>query len=347
MNLRWIRCQSQHSMKTISQFSILGLKLVALVVMLYSISLLGLRLLGFDFSVVLSDSMSPLVKTGDLVILDSHEEFFAGDIIQFESHKIKVLHRIVGFEKGKIRTKGDANIAKDPVLVERNQIDGVAIGTLRGFGIPILLFRNFSQTIFSQAKFSKQLTWKGVAGSNIWINPTVKWKVPNSNDVFTFVAPSSVTSTGVGNRTVLMSKVISTDKYFYSLLKLTAKDSINATIYILSDACTSASQIICGWAIGLADTTNTISVSTYSTSGTRSSAILQKSWPIDLTVDTKLVLYSNTEALKLFMNDVKALEILQPASFAQSKNVTVPGGNYFGIVTVNSNQFRSSKSVTW
>lgn len=291
--------------------------------------------------------MSPVVKTGDLVILDAHDQYFIGEIIQFKSHNVNVLHRIVDFEKGKARTKGDANTAQDPLLVNPKAIGGVAVGTLRGFGIPILFFRNLTDSFLTNARFTKQSIWRASAGSSIWINPTAKWKTLNLNDPFTFAPPNIVSSYGSGVRTIFMSKVNTYDKYFYSSFRLTTKDPTNASISLLADACTASSLVTCGWAIGLSDTLNTISVSTFSSNGTQSSVILQKNFSLDFSVSTKIVLYSASDALRLFINDAKALEILNPASFAQSKNVSVPTGSYFGFVEVASNQFRSSKTLTW
>ncbi|MEN9692687.1 MAG: hypothetical protein RLZZ330_331 [Actinomycetota bacterium] len=334
-------------MKTISRISISILKLVALVLMLYSVSLLGLRLLGFEFSVVMSNSMNPAVRTGDLVVLDKHDEYFVGEIIQYQYHEIKVLHRIVQHKKSGYRTRGDANQAADPLLVAQHKIDGVAIGSLRGFGLPILLFRNLSDSIFSAAKFTNLSTWQGKAGSNIWINPTAKWKTLNLNDPFIFAPPSGVTSFSSGSRTVLISKVNFYDKYFYSSLRLTTKDPSNASVSLLADACTASGLLTCGWAIALSDTLNTISVSTYSSNGSQNAVLLQKSYPIDLSIATKMILYSSSDALRLFINDIKAIEILNPAAYAQLKGLAAPSGNYFGIAVAATNQFKSSKTATW
>lgn len=334
-------------MKTISRISIGTLKLIALVMTLYSVSLLGLRLLGYEFSVVMSDSMYPAVKTGDLVVLEKRDKYLVGDIIQFRNHDTKVLHRIVRAEKTGFRTRGDANLATDPLDVTPKNIDGIAIGTLRGFGFPILHFRNLCDTFFSASKFTTSATWQGKAGASIWINPTAKWKTLNLNDPFIFAPPSGVTSFSSGARTVLMSKVNTSDKNFYSSLKLTTKDPTNAAVTLEVDACPASGKLTCGWSIALSDTLNTISVSAYSSSGSQSSVLLQKSHPIDLSIATKIVLYSSSDALRLFMNDIKVIEILNPPAFAVSKNVTLPNGNYFGFSVAATNQFKSSKTATW
>ena len=44
-------------------------RVVSLVVVLYLVSLLGIRLAGFEIGIVMSDSMQPALSRGDLVIL--------------------------------------------------------------------------------------------------------------------------------------------------------------------------------------------------------------------------------------------------------------------------------------
>jgi len=89
---------------------------------------------GHPMMVVLSGSMSPAVRTGDLVIDDpvgaalaAHLE--AGQIISFQSGAKVITHRIATVQtvNGAIayQTKGDANNSPDTTLVTPGQIIGV------------------------------------------------------------------------------------------------------------------------------------------------------------------------------------------------------------------------------
>ncbi|HEY7083046.1 MAG TPA: signal peptidase I [Nitrososphaeraceae archaeon] len=132
--------QDNNSSKTILKYITIGA--AALVT-----GWLGIHILfGVDtpFYVVVSDSMIPTLKVGDLVIINSNVPFNklqVGDIIVFTTpgkttegiHKI-IIHRIAGILYGAqtaIRTKGDANPSSIPLLDypirEQNYIGKVEI----------------------------------------------------------------------------------------------------------------------------------------------------------------------------------------------------------------------------
>ncbi|MDG5776652.1 signal peptidase I [Haloarculaceae archaeon H-GB1-1] len=84
--------------------------------------------------VVLSDSMSPSIEAGDVVVIRDvpTESLQEGDVITFESSREggpnRVTHRIVDVMDGDdgltFRTKGDANEEADRSLVTPSQIEG-------------------------------------------------------------------------------------------------------------------------------------------------------------------------------------------------------------------------------
>ena len=101
--------------------------------------------LGWHIDAVLSGSMSPSIRTGDLVITRPlpAEEIKAGDIITFFSplDGKPVTHRVVrlivreeGGERGIFfRTKGDANEDEDPFIVPSCNVIGKVV-----FHLPLL-----------------------------------------------------------------------------------------------------------------------------------------------------------------------------------------------------------------
>ena len=95
--------------------------------------------LGYKPFIVLSDSMLPMIRSGDLVLTKevSVEQLKEGDVIAFREGNSVVTHRIVNVaeEAGARRftTKGDNNNANDPVLVRAEMVEGVYI-----LGIPRL-----------------------------------------------------------------------------------------------------------------------------------------------------------------------------------------------------------------
>ncbi len=73
----------------------------------------------FVFATVLSGSMEPTLKKGDLVLAQTFDkEVKVGDVVMFAAKDFKepVTHRVVGITaEGNIITKGDANTAVDTV----------------------------------------------------------------------------------------------------------------------------------------------------------------------------------------------------------------------------------------
>ena len=67
---------------------------------------------------VISQSMSPLLKTGDIVIVEhvAQNEYNPGDIIVFESNRSMITHRLLAKQENHWLTKGDNAINPDPPL---------------------------------------------------------------------------------------------------------------------------------------------------------------------------------------------------------------------------------------
>lgn len=109
-------------------------------------------LFGIQSFTVLSGSMSPMIKTGNIVFTFKNSEVKVGDIITFKRESTNVTHRVVNVvdKKGKpvsnsllspitrggdvfYQTKGDANNSVDTNLVARKDLIGKAF-----FQVPML-----------------------------------------------------------------------------------------------------------------------------------------------------------------------------------------------------------------
>jgi len=86
-------------------------------------------LVGADGSyTVMSGSMSPTLRPGDLVIVKGEEPINLGDMVTVESGEFTYTHRVVEkLEGDRFRLKGDANEDPDPSLVEASQIIGKVV----------------------------------------------------------------------------------------------------------------------------------------------------------------------------------------------------------------------------
>lgn len=84
---------------------------------------------AFQTFLVQSGSMSPTIKTGDLIMVKPMNNYIPGDVITFNNSKNqKVTHRIVNIKTEnnvqKIFTKGDANKVLDDGYIYSNQVIG-------------------------------------------------------------------------------------------------------------------------------------------------------------------------------------------------------------------------------
>lgn len=112
---------------------------------------------GVRSYVVQTGSMKPALEVGSMVFTYPADSYTTNDVITFKRGSRSITHRIVGFRSGKFITKGDANNAADPQLVEKNDVIGrdvvvvPFIGRLTAFiktplgfgillGIPTLFF---------------------------------------------------------------------------------------------------------------------------------------------------------------------------------------------------------------
>lgn len=92
--------------------------------------------LGFGLAEVLSDSMYPTIKTGDVIMVVPKDEYEVGDIVAFEDGAIIVTHRIIDEnEDGTFVTKGDyEGNSVDTLPLQEKYIIGKVVKTFAGLG---------------------------------------------------------------------------------------------------------------------------------------------------------------------------------------------------------------------
>ena len=84
------------------------------------------KIFGYGFLVVVTGSMEPEIKSGELIIIKDSSEYDVGDIITYEIDGYLVTHRIVKIEENQITTKGDSNNEED-LEINDNQVVGKVI----------------------------------------------------------------------------------------------------------------------------------------------------------------------------------------------------------------------------
>ena len=84
---------------------------------------------------ILSNSMNPTFKRGDVVIYKKEENIIPGNIIVFQYQNQIIVHRVVSINEYYV-TKGDANNSIDYIKVQKEDIKGVYQFSLKYLGYP-------------------------------------------------------------------------------------------------------------------------------------------------------------------------------------------------------------------
>ena len=131
------------------------------VVMLIAVALVGVRLLGYTPYAILSPSMTPKYKVGDLVYVKkiAPAELSVGDVVTYVANKdlVLVTHRVdaIDAENGCVYTKGDANKDRDASPVYFENIVGVVKFSLPKLGnLSIYLSSESGKYVCAAALFS-------------------------------------------------------------------------------------------------------------------------------------------------------------------------------------------------
>jgi signal peptidase I len=102
---------------------------------------------GWTATTVMSDSMAPLVRTGDIIVTMPVTDPTAslGRVILFEDpdHPDRLrLHRLVGVTPdGRLTTRGDANATTDSSPIAADDVEGLAVIRTPALGLPFVWVR--------------------------------------------------------------------------------------------------------------------------------------------------------------------------------------------------------------
>ncbi len=94
-----------------------------------------LGLFAYKPIAILSNSMNPIFKRGDVVIYKKEENIKPGDIIVFQYQNQIIVHRVLSIHEYYV-TKGDANNNVDYIKVKKEDIKGVYQFSLKYLGYP-------------------------------------------------------------------------------------------------------------------------------------------------------------------------------------------------------------------
>ena len=74
------------------------------------------------FFTVLTGSMKPTLKPGNVIVVEKTDSFKVKDIVSYKKGDKIVTHRIIKIEGDKVITKGDANNVADPAINKKDII---------------------------------------------------------------------------------------------------------------------------------------------------------------------------------------------------------------------------------
>ena len=130
---------------------------IIIIILLYNIILVfiscinkieDISLFGYKAYRITTDSMSPSINTGDVIIVKKvqEEKLQAGDVITFKQQDKVITHRITHIDKqdGKKQytTKGDNNNLEDNEKIEYSEIEGENVLTIPKLGYFIYALEN-------------------------------------------------------------------------------------------------------------------------------------------------------------------------------------------------------------
>lgn len=120
------------------------LVIVILIILFFNKKTERINVFGIKGMVVVSGSMEPNIKVGDIVVVKhkAKDEIKVNDIIAFKNDNVVVTHRIVDIIDDKYQTKGDNNNVVDDELVQYDDVEGVKIFKIPVLGYVILFMRD-------------------------------------------------------------------------------------------------------------------------------------------------------------------------------------------------------------
>ena len=96
---------------------------------------------GYSALIVLSGSMEPTIKTGEVIVIHAQKDYKIKDILTYREGGILVTHRIVDETETTYTTRGDANNTDDPPI-KKTQAIGKTIFHIPHLGKAILFVQS-------------------------------------------------------------------------------------------------------------------------------------------------------------------------------------------------------------
>lgn len=230
----------------------IGIGLGSSFVLLYIAALLSLRISGFEYAVVVSNSMQPHTARGDLVILTPALAPQIGDVVTFRRGETIVLHRLAAKTvNGSWKTKGDNNPTADPWRIESSEITARAVGRLAGFGWPLLWLNSNGGSTAMSANWSNSVSKSAAVTSKTLTTTSYSlWTKFSADSFYLTTSDGGLRINGTGERRLYSRYLCPNLCRVHFEGNLSKVDVAKPEFNLLLNACPNSTDgITCGWVI--------------------------------------------------------------------------------------------------
>lgn len=103
-------------------FYILAIVVLSIIIIFNLCSILDISFFNYRIFKVVTGSMEPNIKIGDVVLIKKEKNYKIGDIVTYKHENNYITHRIVAVKGNKIITKGDANNTNDEAINKKDVV---------------------------------------------------------------------------------------------------------------------------------------------------------------------------------------------------------------------------------
>ncbi|MEY4323459.1 MAG: hypothetical protein RL410_1240 [Actinomycetota bacterium] len=308
---------------------------------LYVSALIVLHLTGLSFVTVISNSMSPSIHRGDLVVIvNKHPQ--SNDVALFRHGDQLVVHRLVRLNsENQWITRGDANAVDDPWRVAASDVKGAVKYVIRGFGFPLMAWQS------AIAAFTRTSHNSALARSTYWAQSAMSW-VKYANMVYISTkTPNYVSMIFNSDRKIWSSQSLPGQVHFHMFGKLSAVDSQAGGFHVVLNSCVTTSDAInCGLVVTFNNQTKKIQLRSFS-SGSFSSEWSASPFTFSLMQDHHYSIYRGANSLQVLVDSEPLMTINDLSGLAQSKNIALPNGSMCGVWLAATNRMTDARINFW
>ncbi len=98
------------------------------------------KFFGMTQIVIISGSMEPAIKVGDMLVIREQKDYRVNDIVSYRSDSSLITHRVISVDGNSLLTKGDGNNVEDPPII-LSQVEGKMLVRIPKLGYVTLFLK--------------------------------------------------------------------------------------------------------------------------------------------------------------------------------------------------------------